>query len=251
MAKVYLKFRESVIREIVLPQGVTTVGRAGDNDIAIDNLAVSGHHARIVYEGGRFLVEDLGSTNGTYVHGRRIARHQLTHHAEITIGKHTLLFVDPVPIAPDADQTLVRHVPAACDATVVLSPLQPDADADRTIVRKAPVATDPAPDQVRTAEPLGRFTVLDGSADQSEFRLERRITTIGKADGAEIRLKGFFAPKIAAVVNRTREGYSITPAGGERKVLVNGRPVGSATPLRHLDLVEVASLRLQFCLEGE
>ncbi len=247
MAKLYLKFKESVIREIILQNGITTIGRNETNDIHIDNLAVSGSHARIIGESGGFTIEDLSSTNGTYINDRRIARQPLVHNAVITVGKHTLVFLDPVAAVPsDNDQTVVMRKPASNDATVVITPPRHSPEMDQTIVRGAGSQTI-SPVQA-AVERVGKLTVLDGSADAADYLLEKKIITIGKSDTAEIRLKGFFAPKVAAVINRTREGYFITPAAGERKLLVNGRPVTAACPLKQLDIVEAGSLKLQFSL---
>ncbi len=246
MAKLYLKFKESVIREIILQNGVTTIGRTEQNDIHIDNLAVSGSHARIFCEGGKYFIEDLNSTNGTYINDRRISRNQLTHNAVITIGKHTLVFLDPTASAPDSNETIVMRKPVEnSEATVVISPPRQAPQQDQTIVRGA-AATQAPPMAALATEKIGRLTVIDGRTDTPEYLLEKKLVTIGKSDTAEIKLKGFFAPKVAAVINRTGEGYFITPAAGEKKLLVNGRPINSAHPLKPLDIIEVASLRLQF-----
>jgi hypothetical protein len=74
-------------------------------------------------------------------------------------------------------------------------------------------------------EALGGFYVLEGSTDRREYELKERISTIGKEDGAAIRLKGFFAPKVTALINRRKEGYFITPAGG-KPIKINGREIG-------------------------
>lgn len=244
MAKLYLKFRESIIREIILQNGITTIGRLEENDIHIDNLAVSGRHARIIGEGDKFTIEDLNSTNGTYVNDRRISRQPLSHNTVITVGKHTLLFLDPtVAVSVESDQTMVMRKPASADATVVIAPPSHQASMDQTIVRGAspvPVKAEPV------VEKIGKLTVLGGGSDNSEYLLEKRLVTIGKADTAEIKLKGFFAPKVAAAINKTNEGYFITPAGDNKKLLVNGAPIAAAYHLKPLDIVEVASLKLQF-----
>src|SRR5215813_11653922 len=72
MAKLYLKFNDAVLKEVPLSQGATTIGRLPDNTLQIDNLAVSGHHARITFNDGRYVVEDLGSLNGTFVNNKRV-----------------------------------------------------------------------------------------------------------------------------------------------------------------------------------
>jgi pSer/pThr/pTyr-binding forkhead associated (FHA) protein len=76
MAKLYLKFEQSdqVLKEVALSQAPTTIGRLPDNNVQIDNLAVSGHHARISWEQGQYIVEDLGSLNGTYVNNERVGK---------------------------------------------------------------------------------------------------------------------------------------------------------------------------------
>lgn len=248
MAKLYLKFKESVIREIILQDGITTIGRAEKNDIFIDNLAVSGSHARIVSEEGKFVIEDLNSTNGTYVNDRRIARQTLTHNAVITIGKHTLVFLDPDASAQDSEQTVIVKKTADSDATIVIPPPGKAPEQDQTIVRGAASRVPPATPPEATAK-TGKLTVIDGRPDSAEYLLEKKVVTIGKSDTAEIKLKGFFAPKIAAVINRTGDGYFITPAAGEKKLLVNGRPLTGSCLLKPLDVVEVASLQMQFTLK--
>lgn len=263
MPKLYLKFHESVIREIILAEGTTTIGRLEENVIPIDNLAVSGRHARIICQNGACTLEDLNSTNGTHLNGRRISRIPLAHNAVITIGKHTLVFLDPDGARQTADdRTMVMRPAAAADATLVMAPPQAPFDADATIVRNAPLtAADMDRTIVRTPPPsrpaparenavaTGLLTVLDGGDGTAHYSLDKKLVTIGKAESAEIRLKGFFAPKVAAVINRTGEGYSITSAIGDGKIMVNGSPVSGARQLRPLDIIEVSSLKLQFSLK--
>jgi len=76
MAKLYLRFEQSeqVLKELPLTQAATTIGRLPDNTLQIDNLAVSGHHARITWEQDRYIVEELGSLNGTYVNDERVGK---------------------------------------------------------------------------------------------------------------------------------------------------------------------------------
>ncbi|MFH1620045.1 MAG: FHA domain-containing protein, partial [bacterium] len=81
MPKLLLKFETAVLKEITIPADKTSfsVGRKSDNDIAIDHPAVSGHHCKIYLSGGTFFVEDLGSTNGTFVNGKKILKAGLHH----------------------------------------------------------------------------------------------------------------------------------------------------------------------------
>jgi pSer/pThr/pTyr-binding forkhead associated (FHA) protein len=90
MAKVLLKFKEAVVKEISLNQDVITIGRKADNDIVIDNQAVSGYHARIKKEGRSFFIEDANSLNGTYLNGQKMSKGELHNGDIVLIGVHTL-----------------------------------------------------------------------------------------------------------------------------------------------------------------
>ncbi|MBI4400878.1 MAG: FHA domain-containing protein, partial [Nitrospirae bacterium] len=116
MPKLFLKFNEAILKEIELDRPQLTIGRKEDNDLTIDNLAVSGHHARIVQEHGAYFIEDRDSTNGTFLNDKRIQRQQLRNGDQIRIGKHLLVYEGeetPAPAAPppskgvDLDKTMI------------------------------------------------------------------------------------------------------------------------------------------------
>jgi len=90
MLKLTLMFKDKVIRKIEIDKAETSIGRASGNDIRIENLAVSNQHARIVKQKGQYVIEDLNSTNGTFVNEQRVNRLPLTNGQQITIGKHNL-----------------------------------------------------------------------------------------------------------------------------------------------------------------
>ena len=90
MLKIELKFKDSVLKTIVLDKEVISIGRHSDNDIHIDSLSVSSQHARIVKYHKKYIIEDLDSTNGTYLNKKRISKEKLADNDVITIGKHTL-----------------------------------------------------------------------------------------------------------------------------------------------------------------
>lgn len=249
MAKLFLKFKGSLINEIELQSGITTIGRTERNDIQIDNLAVSGSHARIIGDSDTFIIEDLNSTNGTYINDNRISRQLLLHNAEITIGKHTLVFLDSVSStsAVDDSQANVMKEPDGAEAANVMAQPKQASSMDQTIVVKGFLS----PQQLLTVpavEKIGVLTVRDGSAKGTEYLLNMRLVTIGKSAEAEIRVKGLFVPKVAALIIKTHEGYSITPSSRWRKLLVNGTPISKDHPLKPSDIVQIASLRVRFSL---
>src|SRR3990167_4962060 len=100
MPKISLKYNDKVIKEIVLTDAVVNIGRKADNDLVIDNLAVSSHHARIARVDGVFVIQDTGSTNGIFLNGEKISQDALDYGDQIMIGKHVVVFEDDVAAAP-------------------------------------------------------------------------------------------------------------------------------------------------------
>ncbi|MBT6993303.1 MAG: FHA domain-containing protein, partial [Gammaproteobacteria bacterium] len=113
--KLEFSFNSSKLGEFPLDQEVMTIGRKEDNDIRIENLAVSGHHAKLLTIFDDSFLEDLDSTNGTFVNGKAIEKHPLKHGDVITIGKHELrYFNEASSLGMDEDKTvLIRRQPEA------------------------------------------------------------------------------------------------------------------------------------------
>ncbi|MDO9288173.1 MAG: FHA domain-containing protein [Thermodesulfovibrionales bacterium] len=236
MPKVTLKFKEAVLKEIQLDKEVIIIGRNPDNDIHIDNPAVSGSHAKIINEGGRIFIEDMNSTNGTFINGKKISKSALNNNDIITVGKHTLVFSGPSQAA-EADKTMKTKKPGL-NETIVL-----DTRAQKAMQAEASGAA-------ASGEKIGGFTVIEGSAEKNEYELTKRLTTIGKTETAEIKLKGFFAPKVAALINRTKDGYFISPPGTKTKIKINGNSLEGRYELKDGDIVEVEHLKMQFYIKA-
>src|SRR5438105_10736338 len=158
MAKVFLKFNEQVLKEIPLEAPHLTIGRKPDNDLVIDNPAVSGHHARIVKEEGAFFIEDLGSTNGTFLNDAKVQKQKLKNTDRVAVGKHLLIFQDevapppPPPPAPkeaDADKTMVLDTAKQKELMKALGAVKTHAVAAK-------------------AERTGILTVVTGDTDRKE-----------------------------------------------------------------------------------
>ncbi len=114
MAKVILKYKDVQLKEIQVKKKIVTIGRLEDNDITIDSLAVSRHHARIRIEHSTFILEDLESMNGTFLNSKRIDSCELNSGDHILIGKHELVFVK------DLELKLKEPTPVLEDQTFVL-----------------------------------------------------------------------------------------------------------------------------------
>jgi pSer/pThr/pTyr-binding forkhead associated (FHA) protein len=99
MLTIELKFNNAVLKTIETDKEIITIGRNVKNDIQIDNLSVSKQHARIVKHQGKYFIEDMKSTNGTYLNEKKITKQKLTNNDVITIGKHTLqAILDKKPV---------------------------------------------------------------------------------------------------------------------------------------------------------
>lgn len=217
MPKLLLKFNAAVIKEIMISKANMTVGRKEDNDIVIDNAAVSGHHCKIYSEGDVFYVEDTNSTNGTFLNEKKIVKAGLKNNDVIGIVKHALVFVDD------------RSQPASAAAV----------SAQGATPAAAPAA----------GGSVGVLRVLSGSADKLEYILNGASTYIGKSDKMQIQIKGMFVPDVAAMIARRQEGYFLCALKAGYPKL-NGNPVQEKEPLKNADQIEVGGTVFQFSMEA-
>ena len=273
MAKLYLTFDGRPLKEFTLSHGVITIGRLPDNLVQIDNLAVSGHHAKVYWEGEHYILEDTGSTNGTYVNETRVGKHTLTDGDKILIGKHTLEFADEwhEDGDPAHEQTQVTPPVPQMQATVMLDTkkakeLLAQAKATAGAVAQteaAAAASSPTPaasaaaGTMHTPAPVlkdrvGVLTVVSGKTDESQYTLIDKLTMIGKNQMATIKLKGWFAPDVAASITRRDTGYFIAAQDKGAKLKVAGADIapGSQKDLHEGDTVEVAGVKMTFSFEA-
>jgi pSer/pThr/pTyr-binding forkhead associated (FHA) protein len=232
MRKLTLQFEGRMLREYVVDHGAT-IGRLPDNSIVIDNPAVSGHHARVVCDADAIVLEDLNSTNGTFVDGRPVTRHVLRHGDCVLVGKHTLLFEQP------AGTAALPVLPALGD-TVYLDTEQHRALVARLQGREKNVHED--------APRIGMLRVLGGSSERAEYDLEGHTSLIGKSDNAVVRLRGWFKPSVAVAIARNGEEYTATLLGG--RTFLNGQPLKGARRLKEGDVLHVSGLELEFSLRS-
>lgn len=237
MAKLSLMFDERIVKEVPVGGRPVGIGRSPDNDLPIDNLAVSNYHARVYAEGGRLVVEDLDSLNGTFVNDLRIERATLHDGDSIWIGKHHIR-VDATGDAPVPLDSRRKASAPRINETMVL-----DTKERREMLQAAAAMGE------RTQFASGRIKVptlivLSGGAGQKEYVLTNKLTTIGKSKMATVRLSGWFKPQMAAQINQRDDGYYIGP--GDKVPTVNGSPIPGPVRLNDGDLIEVAGLRLNF-----
>ncbi len=231
MAKLVLSMNGAIQGEFELDQERLTIGRKPENDIQIDNLAVSGKHSMIITILDDSFLEDLGSTNGTYVNGKLVKKHALKDGDVIAIGKHELKYINEN--ASDDDDEFEKTMiikPGSASAAVAAAQAAEKAGAAAT-----PQSPSPAP-AASGGMPLGRLTVLNGPIAGKELELTKALITLGKP-GTQV-----------AVISRRPQGYFLThieSSGGFP--VVNGTEVGAkAYQLKDGDLIELASIKMEF-----
>jgi len=239
MPKLELKFENSVLGEYAVGLRPITLGRGPDNDVVIDNPAVSTHHARLFLEKDQYVLEDQQSLNGTFVNNRRIERAILRNADLITIGKHTLIFHQYAE-APFAATGIPKVAAPKLDGTFVLETKK------RVELLKEPAEAAAVARRV----PLAHLRVLEGKTDQREYVLTSKLTIIGKSEMASVKLRGWFKPKTAGVIMRMDDGYHVAPATKKLTVRLNGEPVRSPQLIRDGDVLEVSGIKFHFSLPG-
>jgi pSer/pThr/pTyr-binding forkhead associated (FHA) protein len=233
MAKLILTFNKQVIKEYPFTRDSITIGRQEENTIVIDNLAVSGYHAKIDKVGGEFILTDLQSTNGTFVNDQKVVSHKLSHGDNIVIGKHVILFVATEKEKPEGEG---KDKKLPLDKTVLL-----DTAKQRELLAKQKVA----PSTAKIPVKIGVISFIDDSG-LGEIELTKKLTKIGKAETSEIKLSGFLMGATAATISRRPSGYAISFAGGMTKLKVNGAVVKESVLLNDFDTVELGSYKFQF-----
>jgi predicted component of type VI protein secretion system len=237
MARLILSFDGKELREIpVGPRGLV-IGRSPDNDVMIDNLAVSNHHARITWVEEQLFVEDLQSLNGTFVNDLRVERSVLQHGDSVLVGKHSLL-VDTAYITVQPDETARKNVAPKMDETVVL-----DTKRAQDMFQNAAAMGERAqvsPNRKRVPS----LVVVKGRTDRSEYQITNKLTVIGKSKLATVRLRGWFTPLVAAQISSRDDGYYI--GGGAQTPVVNGAIISGQKKLADGDSVAVGKVQFQF-----
>jgi pSer/pThr/pTyr-binding forkhead associated (FHA) protein len=237
MARLILSFDGKELREIPVGARGMVIGRAPDNEVMIDNLAVSNHHARITWVEEQLFVEDLQSPNGTFVNDMRIERSVLQHGDSIKVGKHYLL-VDTAYITVQPDDGPHKAVAPKMDETLVL-----DTKQARDMFQHAADMGERA--QVSPSRKrVPSLVVVSGKTDRAEYPLTNKLTVIGKSKMATVRLRGWFAPTVAAQITSRDDGYYI--GGSAQTPVVNGALISGQKKLSEGDKVGLGKVQFQF-----
>jgi pSer/pThr/pTyr-binding forkhead associated (FHA) protein len=232
MAKLIVLFDGQPSAEFELDKDCITIGRKSSNDIQIENKAVSGHHAQVITILNDSFLEDLNSTNGTFVHSRRITKHALRDGDMVTIGNIQIQYLNKLASVSQEENF---------ESTMVIQRDAIDAltQADHQAAPQVPVHEDTAQEAPAEERPqCGRLQVLNGGNMGQELELTKALTTIGRP-----------GVSVAAITRRSQGYFIIHIEGGnaEQRPRVNGEPITTrAQPLQDHDVIEVAGIKMEF-----
>ncbi len=239
MPTLTLKFQkdEKKLGEFALEKGKSlTIGRLHENDIVVENLAVSGHHARVDSVGDKFLLTDLNSKNGTFVNEQPVtAPHWLRHGDIILVGKHYLVFTYDPGEAPDDEDSPMQH-------TMIM-----DTEKYREMKAKVQKSSGAGPAEEAKKEKVGMLSFLSGA--EGEIELIKKLTKIGKNSSSDIVVGGLTMGQTAATISKMPDGnYYLNYVGGMSKPKVNGKVIKGQEQeqLKQFDTIEIGSLKMQF-----
>jgi pSer/pThr/pTyr-binding forkhead associated (FHA) protein len=186
--------------------------------MVIDNLAVSGEHAVLQMVGNDVFIEDLNSTNGTYINGKAIKKQLLAHNDTVEIGKYKIKYL--TDDSADYEKTVIMRPGTGSQPPAVSSTMPPNS----VFGGLGPASGNPA-----------SIKVLSGAASGREVTLTKVVTTVGKP-GVQV-----------ASITRRPSGYVFAHVEGSARPVVNGQPLaGESVPLRHGDVIELAGTQMQF-----
>jgi pSer/pThr/pTyr-binding forkhead associated (FHA) protein len=261
MARLILSLDGQTLAEYNMTKERYTVGRLPDNDIRIDNAAVSGHHSLLINILNDSFLEDLNSTNGTYVNGKLIKKHALQHGDVITVGHHQLRYVDDqaqqqpedefektMVIQPSgqmekqvAQAARAAEAAAASAAAATAAPRPPPPEPAAKPRRPfSPTTTQEVDPEAAPTLPLAKLQVLSGTFAGRELSLTKTLTTLGRP-GVQV-----------AAITRRAEGYYIVHVESGKSdgfPLVNGMAIGAqARKLQDNDVIQLAGVKMGFFL---
>ncbi len=226
MAKLVVTAAGSASQEVPLDKERITIGRRDDNDIRLDDGATSGHHAAVITVMNDSFLQDLNSTNGTFINGKRIQKHALRTGDVIVIGRARIEYIGD-DISPDDD----------FEKTMILKP-EALASAGINVPK-----TDPAPPAASNTGMLGCLQVTEGPHKGKELKLGKVLNTIGQP-GVQL-----------VAITRRGTGYFIVHVGatgpGTKPAKVNDEPVSTqARQLKENDVLELLGVKMRFFLSS-
>jgi hypothetical protein len=264
MGKLVVSLDGVVIKEVQLTKEKTSLGRRPYNDIVIDNLAVSGEHALLQMVGNDVFIEDLNSTNGTYINGKAVKKQLLSHNDTVEIGKYKIKYLSEVSDefektmvmrpgsggfagAGQRTSPLMQHGSFGGGAAAAMATPAPTAAPMGASLASSASAMTPSTAAAPTGfgsnsgfgglatQSAASIKVLNGAAAGREVVLTKVVTTVGKP-GVQV-----------ASITKRPGGYVFAHVEGAARPSVNGAPVAvEPVHLKSGDVIELAGTQMQF-----
>jgi pSer/pThr/pTyr-binding forkhead associated (FHA) protein len=228
MPEILVKYEDKLIERVVTEKKRISIGRTQDNDIILDNKAVSRKHALIEFDEKSALVIDNESLNGVFVNNRKVSEEVLKDKDKITIGKFDLIYHQDTP----KENQLVE-----LDGTMVLQTKK-----QKQLLEKDKKARE-------TTQTAGGSVLLgESNAKHKQYSLNKPVVTLGKAKYVNIHTKGFLLSKIQAKIVKEKDDFLLVNLGRKGKIKVNGENIQKCR-LKNDDLIEVGKSVFRF-IEG-
>ena len=228
MARLILSLKGRELDKFLLGQGNVVIGRSPEADIRIDNPAISRRHAGIKHTAEAYTIEDMGSSNGTFLNGEPVSEPTTLKPGDVIgLAKFELQFQD----SPRAE---VEKMMGGMDMEATMM-----VDSE-----KMAQAFQSAPDMTPGTSGPRKLVILKGEANVQELVIERDVITIGKDGSCDIVVKGFFLDKIEATLTEKQGKYYINPLGGG--VRINESKVDSESALKVGDTFSVGKTLIAF-----
>ena len=225
MPEILVKFEDKVIERVVTQKKRISIGRTPDNDIVLDNKAVSRKHALIEFDESSALILDNESLNGTFVNNRKINEEVLKDNDQITIGKFDLVYHPDTP-----KETKLAEL----DGTMML----------KTKKQKELLEKDKKAREI-TETAGGSVLLGETETTQKQFPLNKPVITLGKSKFVNIPVKGFWVSKIQAKIIQDKDGFMLVNLGRKGKTKVNGEGIVRYR-LRNDDLIQIGKSVFRF-----
>ncbi len=211
MAKLVIFLDDKVLKEVALNKDRITLGRRPHNDVVIDNLAVSGEHAVLLREADGYVVQDLGSTNGSYINGKPVKRAPFREGDSLDIGKYTLRLLSDARASAFAGSRFAPSAYAGSGFSTTAGPRSGPPSTGSTQAGDANFAAARAGGQ---GVPGLKLRVVNGASAGAEVGLEKSRTTFGQ--------RGV----MVVAIQRNPRGYELSQVEGEERVRINGSALG-------------------------
>ncbi len=234
MPTIKLVFKNKTLENYLLQKGTSlTIGRKRNNDVIIENLAVSSHHAKIDSVGDDFVFIDLQSKNGSFVNEKLVDSHWLNSGDVISIGKHSLVF------SYSEDETQ-----AGCGTEEIEKTMIMDTNDYRSMVNKSRDEVAKPQPKVKKPATIAILRSVDGGS--AKYKCRNSIIKIGKHRDSDIVVKGFGVGRTSATISRRADGFYLSYIGGVSRPKVNSIKVKGDKILHDNDIIQIGKTKLRF-----